>query len=266
MKIRIGLQTITWGDPQDPIMDRILDTAAACGYDGVEMGWRRIAPMGAGKLRQMLVDRGLSFIAAHAGGNLEDRAQADDERQQIDVILEGIQTLKGSFLMYSGLRYKSDEQLAQEIASLNAIAGRCAEAGVRLLYHNHDWEFLANGRAFEALLNETVPELGFCPDFGWLAKTGQDAMSLMEQMRDRIGAVHFKDFRTAAPGEKDVCCLGEGEVPLREAAAWIEGLDLDELWVIAEQDHHNGPAEEAAKRNAEFMKSCFGRTPCKTSA
>ena len=77
MSIRLGLQTITWGDPQDENMGDILDVAKVCGYEGVEIGWRRIAPIGVDKLGTMLTERGLCLAASHAGGNLMDTDQAD---------------------------------------------------------------------------------------------------------------------------------------------------------------------------------------------
>ena len=258
MKIKLGMQTITWGDPQDGIVGSILDTARACGYDGVEMGWRRIVPIGVEPLGRMLEDRGLCLVAPHAGGNLMDTEQAENERRQVDDILDGVIALGGKYLMYSGLKYSNDQQLAEDIKMLNATARRCSERGVQFLYHNHNYEFTDGARAFGALMADTVPELGFCPDVGWIHKGGQDCIEVLESIRDRVVAVHFKAFRTGEAGVYDFCCLEDGCAPFRAVADWVKGLDRDEIWVITEQDKHDGPPEDAVKRNAEFMRKCLG--------
>jgi len=180
--------------------------------------------------------------------------QADSERKQVDAILDGVAALGAKYLLYSGVKYQDDAQLAADIETLNAIARSCAKRGVRLLYHNHDFEFAGERRAWQALTNDTVPELGFCPDVGWLHKGGQDCVAILESIRDRVIAVHFKEFRTAEPAERDFCCLGDGCVPFKAIADWVKGLDRDEIWVIAEQDRHDGPPAEAAKKNADFLR------------
>ena len=257
MKVKIGLQTITWGDPQKKIMGEILGTASDIGYDGVELGWRHLATFAPADIGTLLSQYGMTLLGSHAGGNLEDAEQAGSEQRQIDVILNSVKAQGGELLMYSGLRYENDRKLARDVDSLNTIARLCHDQGVQLLYHNHDWEFADDGRVFDALLNQTVPELGFCPDVGWLYKTDHDPL-VLEAMKDRIGAVHFKDFHTGERGTLNTCCLGDGRAPLREAAQWVKKLERESLWVIAEQDKSDEPAQEAAKKNFAFLSDCFG--------
>jgi len=53
----------------------------------------------------------------------------------------------------------------------------------------------------------------------------------------------------------DTVPLGQGQAPLREVAEWVltGAIAADPLWVIAEQDKHDGPAEEAATLNGRFL-------------
>lgn len=258
MNTRLGLQTITWGDPQHDRIDQILSTAAESGYEGVEIGWRRIAAIGVEKLGRLLKKHRLQLIASHVGGNLANLDQAESERQGLDAVLDGIVHLGAPYLLYSGQKFQSDEQLASDIATLNAAALRCADRGIRLLYHNHDYEFAEDGRVFEALRNQTVTELGFCPDVGWLHKAGMDCVEVLESIRDRVASIHFKDFLTREPGVKDFCNIGDGCVPFATVADWIRDAARGDFWVIAEQDECDGSAEEAVARNARFMETCLG--------
>lgn len=265
MHLTLGLQTITWGDPQGDQMPGILATAADCGYRGVEIGWRRIVDTGVPRLAALLQAQGLELFASHVGGNLVDPSQADHERQAIDSVLDGLAELGASRLLYSVLRYHDDDQLARDLAALNAAAQRCATRGIQLLYHNHDWEFESSGRVFDALLGQTVPELGFCPDVGWLHKGGVDCVEALDRMGERVQALHFKDFVTREPGVNDFCGLGQGCVPFDRVAAWAAAQPRDTWWVIAEQDAAEGPPEHAAAGNADALRRAFspfqGDTP-----
>lgn len=257
--IRLGLQTITWGDPQDHLGESIFRVAEEAGYDGVEIGWRRFKKMGGKKLMDLSRRYDIALIASHAGGNLIDLDQADRERQEADEILETLEDVGVTRLNYSGLRYEDGTQFQRDLAALNALAKRSSERGIQLLYHNHDWEFFDGQRIFKALRDETTEELMFCPDVGWIHKGGADCLEVLESIRERVGALHYKDFRTPEPGRQDFCCLGNGCVPFGEISRWARNLDRDELWVIAEQDEPVGTPEETVRTNSQFMKTCFDR-------
>ncbi len=256
MSLRPACQCITWGDRLGDRLEEILPVVEAAKYEGVELGFRHIRHVPPQDLRTRLQTSGLSLTSTHMGGNLEDAAQAEGERRILDEILDYLQQAGAGLLMYSGLRYQSDQQFENDFAMLNRSAECCAERGVRLLYHNHNWEFEENGRVMQALLTRASPALGLCPDLGWVHKGGEDVLGFLEQARDRIGGVHFKDFATRKPG-LDTVILGTGCVPLREAAAWLRA-HTDDLWVIAEQDKYEGDPADAAKANGAFLVEVLG--------
>ncbi len=254
--VKRGLQTITFGDSQQQRFPEVFRIAAESGYEGVEIGYRRLVGADAGQLSAQLRSAGLELPAAHTGGNLEDLAQAGREQRMLDTILDAVEPLGTRLLMYSGLRYESDAQLRAEVARLQRSAQACRDRGWRLLYHNHDWEFADGGRVFSALLDETDDALGLCVDVGWVAKAGEDVLATLEGVRSRLGAVHFKDFASLERGVVDTVVLGTGVVPLRDAAEWVRGADLGTMWVIAEQDSAPDP-EAAVRANGAFLKELF---------
>ena len=131
-------------------------------------------------------------------------------------------------------------------------ARRCAESGVKLLYHNHNWEFSdEEGRVMQDLLATACDELALCPDLGWIHKGGEDVLEFLKQNQERIGAVHFKDFASMEP-VVDTVVLGRGIAPLREALAWLQ-TNRPELWLIAEQDYCEGDPADAVAANAAFL-------------
>ncbi len=250
--LRIGCQTITWGEGQCKRFEEIFRVSARAGYAGLEIGFRHIQGTQPEKLREMMDRWGLELAASHVGGNLQDAGQAEGERQMLDVVLDYLNAVGTGLLMYSGLKFENNEQFNADVGRLRAAAERCQRRGVWLLYHNHDWEFAEGGRIMNALIDECGPELGFCPDIGWVMKGGADVSELLERMGERVGAIHLKDFAGAEPG-LDTVMLGEGIAPLTEAAAWVAECRPG-LWLIAEQDTAEVSVQEAIRRNAEYLQ------------
>ena len=246
----IACQTITWGPEQKARFPEVFAEVAAAGFTGVEIGFRHIRETRPADLKEMLDQHKLELAASHVGGNLFDPAQADAERAILDEALDYLQAMGTKLLMYSGLRFKDDAQLAQDLGMLNRAAEKCRAQGVSLLYHNHNWEFADDGKVIRALIKDG--EFGFCPDVGWVMKGRWEITDFLDSICGRIGAIHFKDFATSGPG-CDTVPLGEGVAPLREAADWIR-RNTSGLWVIAEQDNADIPPAEAAAINAGFLK------------
>ena len=253
--LKVGCQTITWGQDQRRFLPAVFRGCADAGYQGVEIGFRHIQETPPAALKQMLADHGLELIGAHVGGNLQDTSQAAGERSLLDTILNYLGEIGVGRLMYSGRGFKDEAQLAQDVDAIRQAAAAARGRGVRLLYHNHDFEFAGGGRVMDALIDGGGDDLGFCIDVGWVVKGGADVLPLLERVQDRIGALHFKDFATGAGSgvRLDTVLLGEGVAPLGEAAAWA-AEHLPGLWLIAEQDVAAGLPDEAIRANAAFLK------------
>ena len=251
----MACQTITFGGEQRDFLPRVFESVAAAGYTGVEVGFRHIRSTEPSALQAELAKQGLTLVATHVGGNLQDTDQAAGERAILDEILDYLAPLGTGFLMYSGLKYHDEYQFDRDLEMLRDAHEKCRERGVRLLYHNHAWEFDHDGRVIEALIKDT--DLGFCPDVGWVVKGGWNPLSLLDRLGDRLGALHLKDFATDnREGGADTVVFGAGIVPLREAIGWA-AENRPDLWLIAEQDNAEGPPEQAIAQNAQFVQSAI---------
>lgn len=123
--------------------------------------------------------------------------------------------------------------------SLGEIGRACRERGLRLLYHNHDFEMTElDGRLAIDWLLEAAGEgqLGFEPDIAWMVRGGADPVELLERHAGRCSRVHVKDL--AAPGqnvaEQGWAAVGRGTLAwgryLRAARA--AGAE----WFVVEHD------------------------------
>lgn len=255
MSIQLGCQTITFGGNQNQDFPAVFAAVARAGFAGVELGFRHIADIAPEKLTQMLAAEGLALAGSHIGGNLEDTAQAEGEKKILEQILDYLNAMDVGVLMYSGLRQRGEELLA-DIDMLNRAAATCKERGVQLCYHNHDWEFADNEEIIGTLVKRAAPELGLCPDVGWVHKGGKDVIEFLDSVRDRVAYAHFKDFAGVGAERLDFVELGKGVVPLRDAAEWFKRNTTD-IWIVAEQDKSDLPPAEAVAQNGAYLSSLF---------
>ncbi|MBT3377400.1 MAG: sugar phosphate isomerase/epimerase [Lentisphaerae bacterium] len=255
MSIKLGCQTITFGAEQNEDFPAVFAAVARAGYAGVELGFRHIAEIPPTDLKRMLDAEGLTLAGSHIGGNLEDTDQAEGEKKILDQILDYLNAMEVKILMYSGLRGQDDE-LRGQIDMLNKAAVACRARGVRLCYHNHDWEFADGERIMGTLLEHAAPELAFGPDVGWVYRGGKDVIEFLDAVRDRVAYVHFKDFAGLDGDRRNFVTLGEGGAPLANVADWIKH-NAPDVWVVAEQDASELPAAEAVARNGAYLKSLF---------
>jgi sugar phosphate isomerase/epimerase len=249
----IACQSITFGPEQKTFLPKVVQSVAASGFDGLEIGFRHVNQTPAEEFRGLLDSHGLKLAALHIGGNLEDPSQAAGERSVLDDVLDYLQKTGAKQLLYSGMR--DPDSVKEELSMLNRAAENCARNRIQLMYHNHHWEFKDGASIINYLFEESSPQLGFCPDLGWVKKAGADPVEFLREHHARIKAIHLKDFASLSD-EVDTVELGEGVVPLSECAEVLQQL-FDPIWVTAEQDTSEIPAEEAIAKNAAFCKKHF---------
>lgn len=254
---RPALQTITWGDPQHHLFDHIFARATEAGYLGVEIGFRRLGQVSIDEACDLLTRHGLQLSACHVGGNLADLAQAADERAGLDKVLSYLNALDSRYLIYSGLNVDNDTALDAEIERLRAMAAQCADNGVTLLYHNHDWEFRNARHIWRRLHAARIEPLGFAPDLGWAVKGGHAMADLLGEIGDNIHVLHFKDFITWEDGQ-NTCHLGEGVVDFAPAWEWLATHHGRDIWVTAEQDNAKDN-DRACAANAVWLRDFLAR-------
>ncbi|MCX2679310.1 sugar phosphate isomerase/epimerase [Galbibacter sp. EGI 63066] len=81
---------------------------------------------------------------------------------------------------------------------INTIGKKCTEAGIKLLYHNHDFEFKKNKDGIvpiEYFLENTDPKhVNFQMDLYWVTKAGADPVEYFEKYPGRFKMWHVKDM------------------------------------------------------------------------
>ena len=125
-------------------------------------------------------------------------------------------------------------------------AGRMArEAGLRLGYHNHNWEFFRltddpSKTGYDVLIEETDPHyVHFEMDLFWVTRGARDPVDLLRRLDGRVRQYHVKDMNQAGSFEDP----GQG---LIDFSRIFRAHHVDEY--IVERDDAGSPprAPEAA--------------------
>lgn len=98
------------------------------------------------------------------------------------------------------LRGTSADDYKKLAKGINKVAQECHESGLKLAYHNHDFEFIQFGETngYEILLNETDPKLvDFELDLYWAVRAGHNPLDLFKQHPGRFTMWHVKDMDKA---------------------------------------------------------------------
>ncbi|WP_339704564.1 sugar phosphate isomerase/epimerase [uncultured Kriegella sp.] len=81
---------------------------------------------------------------------------------------------------------------------INSIGKKCKAAGLKLLYHNHDFEFKKDKEGIvpiDYLLEHTDPKfVNFQMDLYWVTKAGADPVKYFEKYPGRFKIWHVKDM------------------------------------------------------------------------
>ncbi len=139
-------------------------------------------------------------------------------------------------------------------AKINVAAKMCKDAGLRLAYHNHDFEFEKFGETtgYQILLNETDKNLvDFELDLYWVARSGNDPLKLFKQNPGRFTMWHVKDMDKTNPALNAE--VGTGSIDWKPifAAAKLSGMKY--FFVEHETNYKPNPIESVAA-SCDYLK------------
>lgn len=165
-------------------------------------------------------------------------------------------------LIVPSAKWKTEEQMEENIKALNAAQKVLAKEGITLGYHNHSGEFYETpyGKIVEdELLART--DIAIEIDTFWLFNAGVDPVPYLEEHKDRISVIHLKDglvskdtkgsfadARNGAVGKS----VGSGDAPVVAVREWA--LKNGVLMVI-ESEGLDPTGPEEVKRCIDFLRS-----------
>ena len=199
-KKEIGLQLYTLRDELPKDVKGTLEKVAKAGYTTVETYGFSIKDQFWGltpkELKKILDDNGLKAVSGHynLGSFLFDGNTAE-----LIAAIEAAKVLKNEFLTVPWIDEpfrRSIEDYKKIAASVNEAAEMCKKAGLKLAYHNHDFEFKKYDgvTGYEILLKETDKDLVYFElDLYWVVHSGNDPLKLFKENPGRFKMWHVKD-------------------------------------------------------------------------
>ncbi|MGM5471305.1 sugar phosphate isomerase/epimerase family protein [Flavobacteriaceae bacterium LMO-SS05] len=153
------------------------------------------------EFKALLDELGLSPISTHQGSVTLDNADA----MIADVKAAGFRYFvipvppMGLFRYDNSTSTMSMTGGAENLANiLNTLGEKCKNAGLQLLYHNHDFEFKTDQDGIvpiDYLLAHTNPDfVNFQMDLYWVTKAGADPLAYFETYPGRFKIWHVKDM------------------------------------------------------------------------
>ena len=239
-----GLALYTVRDSMASNPKATLQAVADAGYAYVESAdyaEGKFYGMTPAEFKSTLDSLGLTAISAHMGMvTLENADQliADVKAAGITYFVIPVPPM-GMFTVDPATNTLGMKGTAAELVSImNTIGEKCHKAGLKLLYHNHDFEFmpLADGTVIEdVLLEKCNPEwVNFQMDLFWVTKANANALTYFEKYPGRFKAWHVKDMDK----EGKFAPVGTGTIDFKSILAQKEKSGME--FYLVEQDQTFG--------------------------
>ena len=213
-----------------------------------DIGFTQVEPYNfvamAKELGAALKENGLTAPSGHAPLLSQDQDEIFAAAKEL-----GITTVIDPFIPAE--RWQSAEDIQATAAGLNAAARKGAEYGLRVGYHNHQWELESNigGRtALEYFADLLDPELVLEVDTYWVAVGGQDPVEILTKLGDRVKFIHIKDgpLTTDTKAQQPA---GQGKVPVLDVIAAAKSLEVG----VVEFDDYAGDIFEGINESLSFL-------------
>lgn len=248
---RLAVQMYTLRSLQTPLPELLAQIAAA-GYTGIET-FGPLEPE-ASALRALLDAAGLQVVSAHVS--------VDTLRNELPAVVAWHQALGNHTLVAPWLppeQRPTDAAGWQALgAELATIGLRARDAGMQLLYHNHDFEMARfDGRsALEWLIDgadSSAPgALGAELDLAWIVRGGADPQALLAAFAGRVPRAHAKDVAPAGTNEAEQghADVGYGTIQWDAVLAAARAAGVD--WLVVEHDAPTNPLR-SIQRSAAYL-------------
>ncbi len=197
----IGLQLYSLRDVIGKDITGIIEKVAAMGYKEVETyGYSRkdgFWGLDAKAFASLLNKNGIKSPSGHFGMDEYMVGKGDDDLKSY---IEAANILGSEYVTvpWLGANIRKTADDFKKIAKkLNDAASLCKSSGLKLAYHNHDFELakVGNTTGLEIMLNETDKNLvDFEMDLYWVVRSGADPLALFKAHPKRFTMWHIKDM------------------------------------------------------------------------
>lgn len=217
------------------------------GYDAVQIS--AFGYYDAKRIKDLLDENGLAVCVTHT--------PPDRIRNETDEVIAEHKLFGAK---YVGIGWHSADSLdgyKKLLDDFAPAAEKIAAAGMKLLYHNHEHEFIKfdGVRPIDYMRDNTQPEKwGFIADLYWVQYAGESPVRFVKEYAGRIPVVHFKDMR-AVKRDSDKTRIAEiFEGNMDYLSIYDACIAADCEWAAVEQDVCEGDPFDCLAKSFRNIK------------
>ena len=205
---------------------------------------------------KVLKDNGLSTPSGHYGidsffgkGDTEELKRYIEVAKIIGQSYITIPSLNGEFI-------KSVDECKAVADKMNKAADICKASGLKLGYHNHnfEWKPLGGGATFyDTILAHTDPKLVHMEmDIFWVVRAGQDPVKILEKHPGRYALVHIKDRdKTKTDLNTEI---GKGSIDFKTIIPKAKAAGVTHF-IVEQENFTNIDPYTSIKESADYVKN-----------
>lgn len=276
-KFKVGIQLYGVKNAMNADFEGTLKAIADMGYEYVEFAGYHGKT--AEELVAVLEKYGLKCVSVHQGIEFFD----EDPDAKVE-FLKAFGTKYSIIPWYDVKKLAGSPEWENTKKRFNEVADLLARHGLKLGYHNHDFEFTNKfeGKTLHDYIVEALPADKFEPQFDtcWVHYAGINPVDKINEFNGRVTVVHLKDFVCKKLGAGPVYALIDNEGVAQGGSREDRGFEYRPLgqglqdvgailaaceacgteYVIVEQDDPSqGMSElECAKASRDYLRNTFG--------
>ncbi|MGO4906351.1 sugar phosphate isomerase/epimerase family protein [Flavobacterium sp. W20_MBD1_R3] len=250
-KRAIGIQLWTLRDTLPKDVKGVLSQVGKAGFTEVEtFGYavdKGFFGTSVRDFKSILDDNGLKATSNHFDFNSMIK---DGSTDLVQSYVETANQLGSEYVtipyIVAELRGTTGDAYKKLAVQINKVGELCKAGGLKLAYHNHDFEFTKFGstNGYEILLNETDKNLvDFELDLYWAVRSGNDPLELFKKYPGRFKMWHVKDMDKVNPDWNAE--IGTGSIDFKSLFAQAELAGMKRFFLEHESNYKPNPIESA---------------------
>ena len=254
IKKEIGLQLYTLRGELPKDVKLTLEKVAKAGFSNVETYGFSIKDqfwgLSATEFKKILDANNLKAVSGHY--NLGSFLY-DGNATELIAAIEAAKILKSEYLTIPWVDEPFRNNFKKIATRLNEAGKMCNDAGLKLAYHNHDFEFQKNAgiTGYEILLKETDKNLVYFEmDLYWVVRSGNDPIRLMKENPGRFKMWHVKDMDKLNQALNTEIGSGSIDFKLIFEQAKLSGM---KYFFVEQENNYRPNSFESIKTSCDFI-------------
>lgn len=242
----VGLQLYSLRDELPKSLKETIEKVGKAGFAEVETYGFSIKDqfwgLSPSDFKKLLDANGLKAVSGHYGLGTY---LADGNTDELKAAIEAAKILGSEYVTIPWLdpSLRTNGEDYKKLALKINVAGKmCKDAGLRLAYHNHNFEFEKQGNTtgYEILLKETDKNLvDFELDLYWVVRSGNDPLKLFKENPGRFTMWHVKDMDKTDPSLNAE--VGTGSINFKPIFAEAQLSGMKHFFVEHETNYKPNP-------------------------